>query len=222
MMPMRPNLEIGRVVRRVRRDQDPPGEPGQDPVLVARRGHEAGDHQLPDLQAGARRAVLREDLRTDHRLGVPLRQVQAHEAPRRDLRQVRRRGHPVQGAPRAHGPHRAGLPGEPRLVLQGPALAHRPPARHRAARPRAHPLLRVLRGHRSGRLPRGEAPGAALRRALPPAAREVPEAALRDGRRGDQGAAAPRRRRDSERPRAARADAHRRPRSRRRSSSPSA
>ncbi len=26
---------------------------------------------------------------------------------------------PVQGAPRAHGPHRAGLPGQPRLVLQG-------------------------------------------------------------------------------------------------------
>ena len=48
-----------------------------------------------------------------------------------------------QGAPRAHGPHRAGLPGQPRLVLQGPARAHRPPARHQPARPRADPLLRV-------------------------------------------------------------------------------
>jgi DNA-directed RNA polymerase beta' subunit len=37
-----------------------------------------------------RRAVLREDLRSDHRLGVPLRQVQADEAPRGDLRQMRR------------------------------------------------------------------------------------------------------------------------------------
>jgi hypothetical protein len=35
----------------------------------------------------------------DHRLGVPVRQVQAHEAPRRDLRQVRRRGHAGEGAP---------------------------------------------------------------------------------------------------------------------------
>ena len=73
----------------------------------------------------------------------------------RDLRQVRRRGHPVQGAPRAHGPHRAGLPGQPRVVLQGPAQPHRAPARHLAARPRAHPLLRVVRGRRSRRLPGG-------------------------------------------------------------------
>ena len=34
---------------------------------------------------------------------MQLRQVQAHEAPRRGLREVRRRGDPVQGAPRAHG-----------------------------------------------------------------------------------------------------------------------
>ena len=48
---------------------------------------------------------------------------------------------------------------------------------------------------RRRRLPRGEAARARLRRALPRAAREAPAAALRDGRRGDQGAAAPRRRR---------------------------
>ena len=58
-----------------------------------RRGHEARDDQLPHVQAGAGRALLREDLRPDHRLGMPLRQVQADEAPRRGLRQVRRRGH---------------------------------------------------------------------------------------------------------------------------------
>ncbi len=75
-----------------------------------------------------------------------------------------------QGPPRAHGPHRAGLARLARLVLQGPAVADRPPARHLAARPRAHPLLRVLRRHRSGRDgPQGE--GAALRGALPRAAR---------------------------------------------------
>ena len=69
--------------------------PGQDPAVVARRGEEAGDHQLPDLQAGARRPLLRQDLRPREGLRVQLRQVQAHEAPRRRLREVRRRGHPV-------------------------------------------------------------------------------------------------------------------------------
>ena len=93
------------------RDQDLSGVAREDPVVVLRRGHQAGDHQLPDLQAGTRRSLLREDLRPDHRLGVPLRQVQADEAPRRRLRQVRRRGDQVQGAPRADGTHRAGLAG---------------------------------------------------------------------------------------------------------------
>ena len=79
---------------------------GEDPRVVARRGEEAGDHQLPHVQAGARRPVLRQDLRPGEGLRVQLRQVQAHEAPRRRLREVRRRGHPVQGAPRAPGPHR--------------------------------------------------------------------------------------------------------------------
>ncbi len=91
---------------RFRRDSHQPRVAGAHPAVVARRGDQAGDDQLPDVQAGARRPVLREDLRPGHRLGVPLRQVQAHEAPRRDLRQVRRRGDAGQGAPRAAGPHR--------------------------------------------------------------------------------------------------------------------
>ncbi len=100
--------------------------------LVARRSHQARDHQLPHLQARARRPLLRPHLWTHHRLGVPLRQVQAHEAPRRHLRQVRRRSHPQQGPPRTPRPHRARQPLLARLVLQGPAVAHRPPARHLA------------------------------------------------------------------------------------------
>ena len=92
---------------RLRRDSHQPRVAGADPAVVARRSDEAGNDQLPDVQAGARRAVLREDLRAGHRLGMPLRQVQAHEAPRRDLRQVRRRSHAGQGAPRAPGPHRS-------------------------------------------------------------------------------------------------------------------
>ena len=139
--------------------------PGQDPVVVARRSDQAGDDQLPHLQAGTRRPVLREDLRADHRLGVPVRQVQAHEAPRRDLRQVRRRSHAGQGPPRAARPHHAGHAGQPRVVLQGAAEPHRPPARHLAARSRARALLRGLRRRRSGR-DRAEAEPAAQRRAV--------------------------------------------------------
>ena len=44
------------------------------------------DDQLPHVQAGTRRPVLREDLRSDQGLRMPLRQVQAPEAPRRHLR----------------------------------------------------------------------------------------------------------------------------------------
>ena len=140
--------------------------------MVVRRSHQAGDDQLPHLQTGARRALLREDLRPDHRLGMPLRQVQADEAPRRHLRQVRCRSHQVKGPPRAHGSHRARLAGVARLVLQGPAVAHRPPARHLAPRSRADPLLRVVRRHRSGRpRRRDQREGAAHRGAVPRAAR---------------------------------------------------
>ena len=79
---------------------------------------------------------------------MPVRQVQAHEAPRRDLRQVRRRSHAQQSSPRAPRPHRAGFALLARLVLQGPAEPHRLPARYLHARSRAHSLLRSLRGHR--------------------------------------------------------------------------
>ena len=136
---------------RFRRHPHFAGVAGKDHVVVARRGDQAGDDQLPHVQARARRPVLREDLRADHRLGVPVRQVQAHEAPRRDLRQVRRRSDAGQGAPRAPRPHHARHAGEPRVVLQGAAEPHRPPARHLAARARARALLRGLRRRRSAR-----------------------------------------------------------------------
>ena len=80
---------------RVQRDADLARLAGQDPRVVVRRGEEAGDDQLPDLQAGTRRALLRQDLRSGQGLRVQLRQVQAHEAPRRRVREVRRRGDPV-------------------------------------------------------------------------------------------------------------------------------
>ncbi len=121
---------------------------------------------------------------------MPLRQVQAHEAPRRRLRQVRRRGDQVEGPPRADGAHRAGLAGLPRLVLQGASVANRASARHLAAGPGADSLLRVLRRDRSRRDgPVGKR--AALRGTLPGAARGVRRRVRREnGRAGHQGAAA--------------------------------
>ena len=56
-------------------------------------------------------------------LRVLLRQVQARPLQGHRLRQVRRRSRAVEGAPRAHGPHRAGVAGEPHLVRQGHARA---------------------------------------------------------------------------------------------------
>ena len=140
--------------------------PGPDPLVVLRRSEEAGDHQLPHLQARARRPVLRHDLRPDQGLRVPVRQVQAPEAPRRGLREVRHRSDPGQGAPRAHGPHRAGHPGRAHLVPEVAAVAHRPDAGHDPARHRAHPVLRSLRGDRAGPDPARARP-AADRRAVP-------------------------------------------------------
>ena len=63
----------------------------------------------------------------------------------RDLREVRRRGDPVQGAPRAHGPHHARHAGGAHLVPEVAAVAHRQHPRDHAARPRARALLRGLR-----------------------------------------------------------------------------
>ena len=172
--------------------------PGKDPVLVARRSDQAGNHQLPHLQAGARRPVLRQDFRPGDRLGVPVRQVQAHEAPRRDLRQVRRGSHSVQGAPRAPGPHRTGLALLARVVLQGTAQPHRPPARHFPARPRAHSVLRGLRGDRSRRSAGQRTRDADGRRSTASWSRSIAgQFRAHDGRGSHQGTAEARRRREA-------------------------
>src|SRR2546426_12542499 len=76
-----PLLGQGPHDQRLRIDPDLPGIAGEDPLLVVRRGDQARNHQLPHLQAGARRIVLRQDLRSGHRLGVSVRKVQADEAP---------------------------------------------------------------------------------------------------------------------------------------------
>ena len=134
----------------LRPDPDLDREPGEDPVLVLRRDQEARDHQLPHVQAGARRPVLRAHLRADQGLRVPVRQVQAHEVQGHHLREVRRRGHAVARPPRAHGPYRARRARRAHLVPEVAAVAHRPAARHDAEGPRAHPLFRELHRHRAG------------------------------------------------------------------------
>ena len=91
----------------VRPAEDRAGHGRPDPHVVARRGEEAGDDQLPHAASREGRPVLREDLRTDSRLGVLLRQVQAGALQGHHLRALRRRGHALQGPSRPHGPHRA-------------------------------------------------------------------------------------------------------------------
>ena len=158
----------------------------EDPRVVARRGQEARDHQLPHLQAGAGRPLLREDLRPGEGLRVQLRQVQAHEAPRDRVREVRRRGHPEQGAPRAPRPHQPGHARRAHLVPQVAAEPHRQHPRHLAEGPREGPLLRELHRHR----PEGDGSGEgrdAQRGALHAARRGVRRRQVhrRHGRRGD-------------------------------------
>ena len=75
-----------------------------------------------------------------------LRQVQARPLQGHRLRALRRRGHPLEGPPRAHGPHRPRRPGQPHLVLQGRPEPDRLPARHGSQGAREGPVLRRLDG----------------------------------------------------------------------------
>ena len=129
-----------------------------------------------------------------------MRQVQAHEAPRRHLRQVRRGSHAGARPPRAPGPRRAGQPLLARVVLQGPAQPHRPPAGHHSARTRAGALLRSLRGG-GPRRGRGHLQGRGDHRREEARAgpRVSGQVRRHDGRRGHQGAAQEGRRRCLER-----------------------
>ena len=133
--------------QQLRRDRDRPRLLEEDPELEPRRGHEAGDDQLPDAEAREGRALLRAHLRSDQGLGVLLRQVQAGPLQGHRLRALRRRGDPLQGPPRAHGPRRPGRSGLPHLVLQGRPEPDRLPDRHGSEGAREGPLLRRLDRH---------------------------------------------------------------------------
>ena len=130
-----------------RRDRDRARVLEEDPLLELGRGHQARDDQLPDAEAGERRPLLRAHLRSDQGLGVLLRQVQAGPLQGHRLRALRRRGDPLQGPPRAHGPRRPGRAGLPHLVLQGRPEPDRLPDRHGSEGAGEGPLLRRLDDH---------------------------------------------------------------------------
>ena len=144
--------------QQLRRDRDRPRVLQEDPRLELRRGHEARDHQLPHPEAREGRPLLRAHLRPDQGLGVLLREVQARPLQGHRLRALRRRGDPLEGAARAHGPHRPGRVGLPHLVLQGRALADRLPDRHGSQGAREGPLLRGLGDHLGRHRSAGEGP----------------------------------------------------------------
>ena len=73
---------------------------------------------------------------------------------------MRRRGHRLEGPPRADGPYRAGRAGRPYLVPEVAAEPDRPAARHAAQAARARPLFRELHRHRAGPHPAREVPAA--------------------------------------------------------------
>ena len=170
----------------LRPDPDFDRVPGEDSVVVLRRDQEAGDHQLPHLQAGAGRPVLRAHLRADQGLRVLVRQVQAHEVQGHHLREVLGRGDVVARPARAHGPYRTRRPGRAHLVLEVAALAHRPSARHDAEGSRADPVLRILRRARAGP-DRAQGPSAAVGRRVSARAGRVRPGRLHrhDRRRSD-------------------------------------
>ena len=133
--------------QQLRRHRDRPRLQQEDQELEPRRGDEAGDDQLPDAEAREGRAVLRAHLRSHQGLGVLLRQVQAGPLQGHRLRALRRRGDPLQGPARAHGPCRPGRSGLPHLVLQGRAEPDRLPDRHGPQGAREGPVLRGLDRH---------------------------------------------------------------------------
>jgi hypothetical protein len=108
-------------------------QPREDPFLVLRRDQEAGDDQLPDVQARARRSVLRAHLRPDQGLRVPVRQVQAHEVQAASsARNAAWKSRCSRSAASAWAISSWPRP-RPHLVPEVAALAHRPAAGHDAA-----------------------------------------------------------------------------------------
>src|SRR6218665_2968911 len=83
----------------------------EDPLLVFWRGEKTRDHQLPHLQARARRAVLRQDFWSHQGLRMPGRQVQQTKVGRE------RMGHIDLAAPCAHIWFLKSLPSRLGMVL---------------------------------------------------------------------------------------------------------
>ena len=128
-----------------------PGAAGAAHLVVVGRGHQAGDDQLPVVQAGEGRPLLRAHLRSGQGLGVPLRQVQADPLSRRDLRPVRRRGDAVSKVRRERMGHiELSVPVAHIWFFKTLPSADGQPDQHHAPGPRAGHLLLELHRHRAG------------------------------------------------------------------------
>ena len=94
-----------------------------------------------------------------------LRQVQARPVQGDHLRALRRRGHPLEGPPRADGPHRARRPRHPHLVPRGTragwptSSGHRGPRGAEGQAAREGHLLRRQPGHLGRRRAAPRGPG---------------------------------------------------------------
>jgi len=110
-----------RRLSRLRRDPRVPGLAGEDPFLS--HGEVTKPETINYRTSAERGRPLMRRIFARHRLGVPVRQVQADEAPRRGLRQVRlevtrskvrreRMGHIELAAPVSHVWFFKGLPAE--------------------------------------------------------------------------------------------------------------
>src|SRR3989344_4519218 len=101
------------------------GFAGRDFGVVAWRGDQVRDDQLPDSAAGERWFVLRKNIRSGKGLGMLLRKIQKNPLQRHRLRQVRSGGDPFYRAPGKNGAHPAGLAGGAYLVFARRAVKDR-------------------------------------------------------------------------------------------------
>jgi len=121
---------------------------GHDPLLVVRRSKKPETINYRTFKP-ERDGLFCPRSRAGEGLRVPVRQVQAPEASRRGLREVRRRGTSPRCAASAWATS-SSRADRAYLVPEIAPLAHRPHARHDAARNRARAVLRGLRGRGSG------------------------------------------------------------------------
>ena len=122
--------------------QDRPGLAGPDPLVVVRRVKKPETINYRTFKPERDGLFCAAIFGPDQGLRVPVRQVQAHEAPRRRARSAASRSPWPKVRRERMGHIELAAPDRAHLVPEVAALAHRPDARHDPARHRAHPLFR--------------------------------------------------------------------------------